>query len=76
MVVARNKRGLSDEQYNDMLEMLTQLTPAERSMLKYPDFITEDEADIIVSDRRLASESTVSLDEVLKEAGIPRRQRV
>jgi hypothetical protein len=72
--VKENKRGLTDEQYGEMLEMLKDLTPAERKTLADPDFITEDEADLIVHDRRM-KEPTVSLDEVLKEAGIPRRAR-
>jgi hypothetical protein len=56
-----------------MLEMLAGLTPAERRTLKDPNFITEDEADLIVCDRR-EGEPTVSLDQVLAEAGIPRRR--
>ncbi|HVY94826.1 MAG TPA: hypothetical protein VHA14_18820 [Bryobacteraceae bacterium] len=43
-------------------------------MLANPDFITEDEADLIVCHRR-RNETTVPLDEALKEAGIPRRRR-
>lgn len=65
---------LSSRQEKAMLEMLAGLTPAERRTLKDSDFITEDEADIIVSDRR-STEPAVSLDEVLAEAGIPRRRR-
>jgi hypothetical protein len=58
-----------------MLEMLADLTPAERASLEEPDFITEDEADMIVSNRRI-NEPTVSLDEVLAESGVPRRKRI
>lgn len=54
--------------------MLGSLSLAEREMLADKDFITEDEADLIVCYRR-RNEQTVQLDEVLKEAGIPRRQR-
>jgi hypothetical protein len=46
----------------------------ERATLKNPDFITEDEADLIYIDRE-PEEPTHSLDEVLAEAGIQRRRR-
>jgi hypothetical protein len=68
------KARLSDREYQRMLKMLADLTPAERASLKNPDFITEDEADIIVSDRRM-TEPTVSLDEVLADIGLPRSRR-
>ena len=68
------KHKLSNLQFQQMLEMLTELTPAERRRLKDPDFITEDEADIVVSIRRL-KEPTVPLEKVLAEAGIPPRRR-
>ena len=69
------KYGLTDQMFHDMLVMLADLTPAERKTLKDPDFITEDEADLIVCDRR-DGEPTVSLDEVLKEMGTaPRHKR-
>jgi hypothetical protein len=58
-----------------MREMIAALTPAERLTLKDPDFITEDEADLIMSDRALAEGPTIPLDVVLKELGIPRRRR-
>ena len=48
---ARHK--LSNRQFQQMLEMLADLTPDERASLEEPDFITEDEADIIVSNRRI-----------------------
>jgi hypothetical protein len=69
------KHKLSNRQFQEMLEMLADLTPAERATLKDPDFITEDEADLIVCDRR-SGEPTFPLDEVLAENGIiPRRRR-
>jgi hypothetical protein len=59
-----------------MLEMLAALTPAERQTLKDPNFITEDEADLIWSDRGLAEPGeSVSVDELFAELGIPRRRR-
>jgi hypothetical protein len=74
VVVRENRRGLTEEQHCEMLRMLGSLSLAEREMLADKDFITEDEADLIVCYRR-RNEQTVQLDEVLKEAGIPRRQR-
>jgi hypothetical protein len=35
----------------EMKELIASLSPAERAILKDPDFIAEDEADIIMSDR-------------------------
>jgi hypothetical protein len=76
VVVRENKRGLSDEMYADMLEMLKGLSAAERKTLADPDFITEDEADLIHSDRAMKEPGrSYSLDEVLQELGIPRRKR-
>jgi len=70
------EHNLTKEQYQAMLEMLAGLTPAERALLEDPDVITEDEADIIWSDRAMAEDGgSVSLDEVLAENGIPRRRR-
>ena len=57
-----------------MLEMLRELTPAERASLKDPDFITEDEADLIVSDRR-SREATVPAEKVLAEFGYSLHRR-
>jgi hypothetical protein len=53
-----------------MLQMLKELTPAERASLKDPSFITEDEADLIVCDRR-SHEGTVPAENVLAELVIP-----
>jgi hypothetical protein len=69
----KTRTKLSAKQYQEMREMLAGLTPAERATLADPDFITEDEADLIVCDRR-DDEPTYSLDEVLAELGIPRRK--
>jgi len=68
------KHNLSESQFRQMLELLASLTPAERARLKDPDFITEDEADLIICDRR-DNEPTFPLDEVLKEMGVPPRRR-
>jgi len=50
------EHNLTKEQYQAMLEMLAGLTPAERALLEDPDVITEDEADIIWSDRAMAED--------------------
>lgn len=68
------KHHLSESQFHQMLELLASLTPAERATLEDPEFITEDEADLIVCGRR-ANESTLPLEEVLREVGIPPRRR-
>ena len=59
-----------------MLEGLEDLSPEERAILKDNDFITEDEADLIMG-RRAKEEpgDSVSLDDVLAKAEIPRRRR-
>ncbi|MDP9170445.1 MAG: hypothetical protein M3N54_07510 [Acidobacteriota bacterium] len=67
------RANLSGKEYRAMRKMLALLTPAERASLKDPDFITEDEADLIYCDRQ-PDEPTYSLDEVLAEAGIARRR--
>jgi hypothetical protein len=75
VVVRENKRGLTDEMYADMLKMLKGLSAAERKILADPNFITEDEADVIYADRALKEPGKLySLDEVLRENGIPRRR--
>jgi hypothetical protein len=70
------KHQLTQDMFQKMLEGLEDLSPEERAILENQDFITEDEADIIMS-RRAKEEpgESVSLDEVLAEAGIPRRRR-
>ena len=56
--------------------MIAGLTPAERSTLKDPDFITEDEADLIMSDRAMNEPGPlISLDELFRENGQTRRKR-
>ena len=65
---------LSPAQHKAMLKMLAGLTPAERRTLKDPDFITEDEADLIVCDRR-SNEGTVPAEKVLAEFGYSLHRR-
>jgi hypothetical protein len=47
------------------------LSPEEIAMLKDPNWITEDDADVIISSRR-DGEPTIPLDEVLKSLGLER----
>lgn len=68
------KHNLSVSRFHQMLEPLASLTSAERATLKDPDFITEDEADLIICDRR-HNEPTFPLDEVLKEMASRRAGR-
>jgi hypothetical protein len=76
-VATKTRQNLSPDQRREMLEMLEVLTPAERATLSDPDFITEDEADLIVADRRMKQEGdkAVPLDTVLKHLGITPRHR-
>ena len=68
------KHDLTDQMFQDMLKMLSELTAAELATLEDPDFITEDEADMIIIGRE-PDGPTYSLDEVLAENGISRRRR-
>ena len=70
----KTRSNLSGREHQLMLEMLAGLTPAERRQLKDADFITEDEADIIVSNRR-SKEPAVALEQVFAEIGYTRRRR-
>jgi hypothetical protein len=47
----------------------TNLTPEERAMLPDPDWVTEDDADAIISLRRLKSEGVTPIRETLKRLG-------
>jgi hypothetical protein len=73
----KTRPELSAKQYQEMREMLAGLTPAERATLADPDFITEDEADLIVCDRREDEPGeSISAEELFAEMGItPRRRR-
>jgi hypothetical protein len=70
----KTRHGLSDLQFRQMLEMLAGLTPAERATLKDPEFITEDEADLIVIDRE-PDGPTVSAEKIFAEYGYTPRSR-
>jgi len=71
------KHRLTYRQFQQMLEMLEGLTPEERALLEEPDFITEDEADVIVSNRRINEPGpSISLEELFAEEGyVPRPRR-
>ena len=70
----KTRANLSGQEYRDMLQMLKELTPEERASLKDPDFITEDEADLIVCDRR-SHEGAVPAENVLAELGYSLHRR-
>jgi hypothetical protein len=65
--------NLSGQEYREMQKMLADLTPAERASLLDPNFITEDEADVIVCNRRM-NEPELPLSEIFAEFGYPRRK--
>jgi len=52
MPATQNRHGLSVVAFRAMQEMLRGLSASERRSLSDPDFITEDEADLIVVRRR------------------------
>jgi hypothetical protein len=70
-------RTMVSRQYRAMRRMLASLTPAERTLLEDPNFITENEADLIWHRRDLAEPAgeLISLDELFAEMGIARRPR-
>lgn len=59
----------------EMKKLIAGLRPSERKLLSDPNFITEDEADLIMSDRAVeAPGEWISFDELLKREGITRRK--
>ncbi len=57
----------------EMQELIASLSPAERAMLNDPNFITEDEAELIMSDRSFDDPSPrTSFSELLKQEGLTR----
>ena len=56
----------------------TNLTPTERALLADPNYVTEDEADWIICERRLRKEGhkAIPFEEVLREYGRQPRRRV
>jgi hypothetical protein len=71
------KQGkLSPRQLREMREMLAGLTPAERATLLDPEFITEDEADLIWSDRAMKEQGrSIPADEIFAEMGYTPHRR-
>jgi hypothetical protein len=67
------RHGLSDREFAEMLEMLENLTVAERRGLENPDFITEDEADMIVINRRRGGRS-IPAEDVIAEFYPPKQR--
>ncbi|HEX4134512.1 MAG TPA: hypothetical protein VHY84_07890 [Bryobacteraceae bacterium] len=57
----------------EMRAIIVGLTPAERCTLKDPNFITEDEADLIMSDRAVEEASeTAAAEDLFAEISVPR----
>ena len=56
----------------------TNLTSAERALLADPSYVTEDEADFVIGERRMRQEAhkAIPLEEVLKRYGRKPRRRV
>jgi hypothetical protein len=71
---AMKNKNLSDPSPEEMRAMIARLSPAERATLADPNFITEDEADLIISDRR-SDEETFPAEEVLAEFGYQLRTK-
>jgi hypothetical protein len=70
------QKHLSPRQIREMRDMLAGLTSAERALLADPEFITEDEADIIWSDRAVhESGESIPAKEVFAELGYTPRKR-
>ena len=58
-----------------MRELIASLSPTERRSLNDTDFITEDEADLILSDRAMKEPGeSIGLDELFRENGQTRRK--
>jgi hypothetical protein len=45
------------------------LTPGERKLLADPDWITEDEADVIIAERRLRTDEMIPLEKIFERNG-------
>jgi len=76
MELMKTKADPQTPSREEMRRMIAGLTPAERLTLKDPNFITEDEADLIMSDRAVNGPGPlISLDELFKENGQTRRKR-
>jgi hypothetical protein len=70
------RANLTEIADKEMRKVLASLTAAERRTLKDPDFITEDEEDLIISARALEKGKFYPLEQVIKENGLtPRRYR-
>ena len=56
----------------------TNLTPAERALLADPNYVTEDEADFIIGERRMRQEAhkAIPLEQLLKRYGRQPRGKV
>jgi hypothetical protein len=73
----KTEENLSTPSPEQMRRMIAGLSPAERASLSDPDFITEDEADLIMSDRAAKEPGRrISAEELFREMGYtPGRKR-
>ena len=61
----------------EMKKIIAGLTHAERTLLNDPNFVTEDEADLILSDRSIkSSRSFTPVDDILRDSNPRRRRRI
>jgi hypothetical protein len=75
-VITKENLDLDTPGPEEMKELIASLSPAERKLLRDPNFITEDEADLIMSDRSFNEPGPrISLDQLLKENGMTRRRK-
>jgi len=73
----KNQQDIDTPSPEEMKKLIVSLSPSERAMLADPNFITEDEADLIMSDRSEARgglENAISADELFARCGISRRR--
>jgi len=72
----RSKANLSVPSPEDMKEIIAGLSPKEFRLLNDPNFITEDEADVIMALRDDSDpREDISLDQLFRENGQTRRKR-
>ena len=76
MELMKTKANSETPSREEMGRMIAGLTPAERRTLKDPDFITEDEADLIMSDRAVKEPGkSITAEERFAEIGYTPRSR-
>ena len=73
----KTEENLSPPSAEEMRELIASLSPAERASLNDSDFITEDEADLIMADREMKEPGEwITAEELFRQEGYtPRRLR-